>query len=104
MEYNIQLQPKTIIEQRRAVFFSLAFLVLLAFSFYMFFLGRTIFDLVDRKNAESESRLVMSRISDLELEVLEYNNTVTLQKAYELGFVNNQDPKFVSRKATALLR
>lgn len=101
---NNQAKIKSAISTRRVVFFSLVFLLILSFSLYMFFLGRTIFDLVDRKNAESETKVVTSRISDLELQVLEYNNKVTMQKAYELGFVNNNEPQFVSRKTTALLR
>ena len=59
---------------------------------------------MDRKNAEQEIRLASSRISELELKVLEYNNNVTLDTAYDLGFVQNADPRFVSRKKTASLR
>ncbi len=101
---NSSIKSKIELGNRRTFFFAMVLLVFVSFTFYMFFLGRTIFDLVDRKNAESEIRLVMSRISDLELEVLDYNNKVTMQMAYDLGFVNNNDPKFVSRKTTALLR
>ncbi|MEZ4210941.1 MAG: hypothetical protein R3B39_01430 [Candidatus Paceibacterota bacterium] len=101
---NNQKMVKGKLNHRRVFFFSLILLVGIAFSLYMFFLGRTIFDLVDRKNVEQEIRLASSRISELELLVLDYNNEVTLQKAYELGFINNADPKFVSRKQTALLR
>ncbi len=101
---NSKTKIKSSFAMRRSVFFALLFLLVISFSLYMFFLGRTIFDLVDRKNAESETKVVTSRISDLELEVLDYNNKVTMQKAYELGFVNNNEPQFVSRKTTALLR
>ena len=97
-------KPKGRLNHQRVFFFSLVLLVIISFSLYMFFLGRTIFDLVDRKNLESEIKLASSRISELELEVLEYNTKVTLEKAYDLGFINNADPKFVSRKQTALLR
>ena len=97
-------KPKGRLNHQRVFFFSLVLLVIISFSLYMFFLGRTIFDLVDRKNLESEIKLASSRISELELEVLEYNSKVTLEKAYDLGFINNADPKFVSRKQTALLR
>lgn len=97
-------KPKGRLNKQRVFFFGLIFLVIVSFTLYMFFLGRTIFDLVDRKNIDTEIRLATSRISELELEVLEYSNKVTLQKAYELGFTNNMDPKFVSRKKTALLK
>lgn len=101
---NEYAKPKGRLNHQRVFFFSLVLLVVASFTLYMFFLGRTIFDLVDRKNVENDIRLVSSRISELELQVLDYNNQVTLQKAYELGFINNSDPKFVSRKQTALLR
>lgn len=101
---NIQAKTKGRLNKQRVFFFGLVLLVVASFTLYMFFLGRTIFDLVDRKNVEGEIRLASSRISELELKVLEYNNQVTLQKAYELGFINNSDPKFVNRKKTALLR
>ncbi len=101
---NLQTNINNLNVNKRVLFFGLVFLVALSFSFYMFFLGRTIFDLVDRKNAEDEIRLVMSNISDLELQVLDYNSKVTLETAYGLGFVPNKDPKFVSRKKTAFVR
>ncbi len=101
---NLNTQTKGRLNHRRVFFFGLIFLVIITFALYMFFLGRTIFDLVDRKNAEGEVRLASSRISELELEVLDYNNTVTMQKAYDLGFINNSSPEFVNRKKAALLR
>ncbi len=101
---NEYAKPKGRLNHQRVFFFSLVLLVVASFTLYMFFLGRTIFDLVDRKNVENEIRLASSRISELELQVLDYNNQVTLQKAYDLSFINNGDPKFVSRKQTALLR
>jgi len=101
---NTYTKPKGRLNKQRVFFFSLILLVFVSFSLYMFFLGRTIFDLVDRKNIEEEIRLANSRISELELHVLEYNSKVTLQKAHDLGFINNKDPKFVSRKKTALLK
>ncbi len=101
---NLQKNFNNPVLNKRKIFFGLLFLVVLSFSLYMFFLGRTIFDLVDRKNAEDEIKLVMSNISELELEVLDYNNKVTLESAYNLGFVPNNDPKFVSRKKAAFVR
>jgi hypothetical protein len=92
------------LNHKRVFFFSLILLVFISFSLYMFFLGRTIVDLVARKNTDSQISLAVTRVSNLELEVLKYNNEVTLQKAYELGFVNNLSPGFVSKKKTALLR
>lgn len=99
---NINLKIDS--SNKRNIFFFLVFFAILSFSLYMFLLGSTIFDLVARKNTELSIREVSSSISSLELEVLGYNNKVTLDKAYELGFVNNTDPKFVSRKAMVLLR
>lgn len=101
---NSYAKPKGRLNKQRVFFFSLVLLVFVSFSLYMFFLGRTIFDLVDRQNINQEIRLANSRISELELYVLDYNNKVTLQKAHDLGFINNSDPKFVSRKKTALLK
>jgi hypothetical protein len=92
------------INHKRVFFFSLLLLVIVSFCLYMFFLGRTIFDLVARKNAEYGITLASARVSELELRVLEYNNEVTLQKANELGFVSNSHPNFVSKKKTALVR
>jgi len=101
---TLNTNSKGRLNHKRVFFFGLIFLIVLSFTFYMFFLGRTIFDLVDRKNAENEIRLASSRISELELEVLDYNNLVTMQKAYDLGFMNNSSPEFVNRKKAALLR
>ncbi len=102
IRHNTKLKTQSV--DRIKIFFCLSLLVVITFSLYMFFLGRTIFDLVARKNAESEIRSVATNISSLELEVFQYNNLVTLQKAHDLGFVNNSEPVFISQKSFVSLR
>jgi len=100
----METHTKSIKYSRRAIFFYLMIVCFIAFSLYMFFLGRTIFDLVARSKVEAEIKMVSSSIFSLELEVLAYSNEITIQKAKELGFVDNSEPVFLSKKSFISLR
>lgn len=85
-------------------FYILSGLVLLSFVMYVFFIGQTVFKLVERKNLEAEKRVLATEISKLELETLSLNDTISIDKAYELGFVDAIDTQFASKKEVVTLR
>ena len=74
-------------EQLNRAVFSLAVSVfILASVFYVFFLGRTVFNLVQRKNIENEARTIVSRVGELELEYLSLAGQINPEFAKSKGF------------------
>ena len=86
------------------LFYMLAGLVFISFVFYVFFIGQTVFRLVESKGLESEKRTLAAEISELELQTLSLNDTISIDKAYELGFVDAPDTQFVTQKAVVTIR
>ena len=70
----------------------------------VFFIGQTVFRLVESKGLESEKRTLAAEISELELQTLSLNDTISIDKAYELGFVDAPDTQFVTQKAVVTIR
>lgn len=64
--------------------------MLLAFGFlsilYVFFLGNMIFNIVERKNVESQVRTLANEVMDLEAKYLSMSEKVNLSESYALGF------------------
>lgn len=85
-------------------FYILAFIAFSAFVFYAFFIGQTVFRLVEGKNMENNMRALSTEISELELQTLSLNDTISIDKAYELGFVDAFDTQFVTEKDVVTLR
>ena len=82
---KIQKATKFLLASTGVVFFA-----------YVFLLGNTIFDVVSRKVAENDSRELLAEISSLELSALNLDNSLSLDQAKELGFVEST-PHFASR-------
>lgn len=90
--------------QEAPLFYFLALVTFFSFAFYMFFIGQTIFRLVAEKDIENEKRNLASEISQLELQTLALNDTISIEKAYDLGFVNAADTQYVARDSQVSLR
>lgn len=85
-------------------FFTLAFVAGLGLMLYLFFIGQTVFKLVAEKNISNDIRTLSAEISELELQTLSLNDTISIERAYELGFVNAKKMQYVSRKGELTLR
>lgn len=70
--------------------------------FYALILGNIVFNIVARKTVETETRVLSSAVSDLELEYLTLSKSVDLEKSYSLGF-QEVKPKFAVRKSLGSL-
>lgn len=75
-------------------FFVLA--VLLFFS-YGYFIEASVGNIVERKNVEKDIALLNSSLGSLELNYVALKETVGVQKAYELGFVETKKVSFVEK-------
>ena len=70
---------------------------ILAF-FYAFFLGNTVFNIVERKTLEVYARTLSNEVGNLELEYLSMSQKVDLDLAHSLGF-KEIETKFATRKS-----
>ncbi len=85
-------------------FYLLAFVTGLALLAYLFFIGQTVFKLVSEKNISGEIRTLLAEISELELETLSLNDTISIERAYELGFVDAETTQYVAKRGELTLR
>lgn len=83
-------------------FYFLAIGLMSFFVLYLFFIGQTVFRLVAEKDMESRARLVSTEISELELETLSLNDTISIEKAYELGFVSPKTTRYAEGAVVTL--
>ncbi len=94
---NVQSQVKTISGWHEAkLFYALSALALGALLLYISFIGKTVFTLVEDKNLESENRALSAEISELELQTLALNDSISIEKAYSLGFVSAKSAEYVA--------
>ncbi len=67
---------------------------------YVYVVGQTTFSVIERKELENDSQVLMSYISSLELDYLSKSSTVTLALAHERGFIDVSPQAFASRIET----
>lgn len=77
----------------RAVLFSFGAIAI----WYIIILGTIVFNITERKTAESKIRTLSSEVSDLELGYLAKSNSIDLSLSYSMGF-QEVSPKFATRK------
>lgn len=94
----------TYVGSRGRGFYLLASFVCISFVLYLVFIGQTVGRLVTEKNLVNQNRALATEISHFELEALSLNDSVSIEKAYELGFVNAKTTQYVARKAELTLR
>lgn len=85
-------------------FYMLAFITGASLLFYLFFIGQTVFKLVAEKNISGEIRTLSAEISELELQTLSLNDTISIERAYELGFVDAKQTQYVAKSGELSLR
>lgn len=86
------------------MFYVLAGLAAASFVLYLFFIGQTVFKLVAEKNITVQNRALSTEISQLELETLSLNDTISIERAYELGFVDAKKTEYVAKTGELSLR
>ncbi len=82
----------------KAVLFSFGALAI----WYIIILGTIVFNITERKTAESKIRSLSSEVSDLELDYLSKSNSIDLNLSHSMGF-KEVSPKFATRKALTAL-
>jgi len=69
---------------------------------YVYLIGSITFNILARKNLESEVRVLGSRVSELELTYLNSTNKINKSYATSLGFVDAKNNIFAVRSATSV--
>jgi hypothetical protein len=86
-------------DQRR-VFLVVSGIFLALLSLYVFFVSRTVFNIIERKSAESEMRALSSSLSTLEVEYMSLSKNIDLSLASSLGFNESKNIYFASRRTS----
>ncbi|MFH1608774.1 MAG: hypothetical protein ABH951_02010 [Patescibacteria group bacterium] len=66
---------------------------------YVFVLGNTVFNIVERRSLESNARVISNQVGELELQYLTLSNNIDLAFAESKGFKELNIKKFATRKS-----
>lgn len=82
----------------RKIFWYFTMCIIIFSGFYLYYVNRTIVNVVERQNIEKEIALINSRLGDLESSYLSLKNGISYDLALSKGFVKVSNEKYVSRK------
>lgn len=82
------------------IFWSLIALIIASVFLYAYFVNMTIFHTAKRQQIEDMLTDTKSKVSQLELALIESNRNITRSYAHTLGFTDTQDLVFVERDST----
>jgi len=85
---------------RRAIPLLLLALILLAF-LYVYFLSKSVLNVVIREEIESEIGALSSSIGELEFQYLSLKNSIDASRAEEFGLVTLSEKRYVARHSLA---
>ncbi len=100
MTEQIKHQIQNVSKLEQKIFFGLLLLLVLLFTTYGFLVKNTVHNIVLRESFGKERASLVSHISDLNTNYITLKNAVTLEVAYEKGFMPSREPHFVSRQNT----
>lgn len=76
--------------------------VFLSVFLYVYFISTSIVNIVQRKDIETKTQMLSSRVGELESKYFSLSKNVTLSYARSIGFVEPKDVSFVPTKSFAL--
>ncbi|MEX0930226.1 MAG: hypothetical protein WDZ79_00965 [Candidatus Paceibacterota bacterium] len=77
----------------------LGFIFICALSFYLFAINKTVHNVVERQDLQTELAALGAEINRLEFQYIRSKNEIGLETAYELGFVEHDHVTYVTRPA-----
>lgn len=75
-------------------------IVLLLFGTYIVLTGKTIYNVVNKKNIEQDISVTRTEIANLESDLFSYYNSIHKESLPELGFVSYTDEVYASTQST----
>lgn len=83
----------------KMVFITLLCGIVLSTFLYIYLVNKTVFNIVDRKNAESSILNVSADVTGLEYKLISKKNSLTLDTVREKGFEVPSSMSYISRKS-----
>lgn len=82
----------------KITFYILAIILVVLSALYMFLMNRTVMNVVERENIERQIADKSSSLAEIEFSYISSKNTVTLEKAHEIGFIDAVPSTYIARK------
>ncbi len=95
MNINIKKGIETKNTKGKMIFKGLMGLSVAMSLIYIFFIGKIVFNIVERKNIENVMRDISSTVSSLQVEYFNLNNKIDLAYAKSIGFSESSSVVFV---------
>lgn len=83
-------------EYDRRIFWGFVIFLVMSLTVYVYFLSMSVFAVVERKGAESQSSKINSHMSMLESEYVTLDKHIDLTLAHERGFADISVPKYLT--------
>ncbi len=83
----------------RRIFWVLVALLFAVITAYVYFLGVSVYAVVDRKQAEQRTGVMNAQISQLESQYVSLDKNIDLALARERGFLEIAVPRYISQAA-----
>ena len=87
-------------DPKKKVFWSFVMFAIMFSGLYLYYVNRTIINVVERQNIEKQIANINSRISDTEISYMNLKNNINYEFAVSKGFVRVSNEKYVSRRAS----
>jgi hypothetical protein len=100
MTEQIKHQIQNVSKLEQKMFCGLLFLLVVLFVTYGFLVKSTVHNIVLREGLGKERATLVSHIADLNTNYITLKNAVTIEVAYEQGFLPSPEPRFVSKQNT----
>lgn len=86
-------------KQIQIVFWMLIAAIVMCGSMYIYFINKTVWNVVHRQNIESEIATLNSKLSETEFQYINSVSGITIETATQLGFVSaDKETLFVARE------
>lgn len=89
-------------EHRKGIFWSAVCCLVVLCGMYMYLINATVLNVVAREKYENQIADLSSKVGDLEFKNIALKNSITIDKATLLGFVETTDVTFISRDSRNL--
>jgi len=104
MQEKIQIKAISLYNLQQKLFWALIAGLSVVVAFYMFFVGKTIINVVDRRTSENEIKNLNSVISELESRYIALGQDINLADAETMGFHEVTKIEYVSRDTALTMR
>ncbi len=81
----------------RRIFYTIFSLFLLVGGLYLYFIGNIVFSVLERKTVETQTKVALQAVNELEIQYLAKDNNINLALAESLGFKEAKSALFASR-------